>query len=282
MAQGTIHERRINRLIKGQRTSDGAGVRMNRLVGTSQVEAIGPILMLDHFGSNDPRNYINGFPSHPHRGFETITLMLEGRMCHQDHMGNSGLLLPGHVQWMTAAKGVIHSEMPEQIEGRMAGFQLWLNLPKKHKMDRPSWQDFTPEDLQNFSPEQGIEVALVAGFLLGKKGPVQRPITKPIIAMIHMAPGKNVSLDLPPKHANLVTPWEGTISIAGRTVPANQAAELDEGGILIIRNTGEQTARLLLAAARPLNEPVVRYGPFVMTSEREIHQAIKDFQTGRF
>lgn len=282
MPDGTASQRRISRIVKGLPASDGAGVKMTRLVGTPKVEEIGPFLMLDHFGSDDPNSYIAGFPEHPHRGFETITLMLAGRMRHKDHLGNSGLLQPGHVQWMTAARGIIHSEMPEQEEGRMAGFQLWLNLPRKHKMDKPDWHDFTPEDLTNFTPVEGVDVKLVAGSLLGRNGPVRRPITEPVVAMLHMAPGTTVTLDLPPAHAAMLCAWEGSISVGGKPIPTSHLAELDEGETVTLRNDEAETARLMLAAAAPLNEPVVRYGPFVMSTEGEIRQAIVDFQSGRF
>lgn len=273
--------RRLTQVIDGLPASDGAGVKMTRLVGTPDAPEVGPFLMLDLFGSDDPDAYIAGFPDHPHRGFETVTIMLAGRMRHRDHLGNSGLLEPGHVQWMTAARGIVHSEMPEQTEGRMAGFQLWLNLPRKHKMDDPDWHDFTPGELTRFAPGPGIEAALIAGSLLGETGPVSRPITEPVVATFEMAAGTSLALDLPAEHAAMVAPWEGAVEIGGATVAKGQVGLLSDGDALTV-TAGRDGVKLLLAAARPLNEPVVRYGPFVMATEGEIRQAIMDFRTGRF
>ena len=266
----------------GQPTSDGAGVKLTRVFGGAGIEAFDPFLMLDEFGSDKPDDYIAGFPPHPHRGFETVTYMLEGRMRHEDHMGNVGLLQGGGVQWMTAARGVIHSEMPEQEEGVMRGFQLWLNLPGKSKMGAASYDDIQPERIPRVTTQQGVDVVVIAGQFddgqLQQAGVVQRPDTEPQYFDIHLPAGAHISPRVPDGHRVLLYVYEGELQIAGHAqgVGKGRLARLSDTGDITLSSTSG--ARVLLIAGKPLNEPVVQYGPFVMNTREEIEQALRDFR----
>lgn len=274
--------RKVLSIQAGQPTSDGAGVKLTRVFGGPGIEAFDPFLMLDEFGSENPDEYIAGFPPHPHRGFETVTYMLEGRMRHEDHMGNVGLLQGGGVQWMTAARGVIHSEMPEQEEGAMRGFQLWLNLPAKSKMGDAGYDDIQPERIPRITTQNGVEVVVIAGQFddgqTSQAGAVQRPDTEPQYFDFHMPAGSHINPRVAEGHRVLLYVYEGEVEIAGRLqkLGTSRLARLSESGeIQLSTQTG---ARVLLIAGKPLGEPIVQYGPFVMNSREEIEQALRDFR----
>jgi redox-sensitive bicupin YhaK (pirin superfamily) len=274
--------RKVLSIQAGQPTSDGAGVKLTRVFGGPGIESFDPFLMLDEFGSENPDEYIAGFPPHPHRGFETVTYMLEGRMRHEDHMGNVGLLQGGGVQWMTAARGVIHSEMPEQEEGAMRGFQLWLNLPAKSKMGDAGYDDIQPERIPRITTQDGVEVVVIAGQFddgqTAQAGAVQRPDTEPQYFDFHMPAGSQISPRIADGHRVLLYVYEGEVEIAGQTQKLGQSrlARLSESGE--IQLSAPKAARLLLIAGKPLGEPIVQYGPFVMNSREEIEQALRDFR----
>ena len=277
----TNTRRTIVRTVAGQPTSDGAGVRLNRVIGTPALPDLDPFLMLDEFRSDDAGDYIAGFPDHPHRGFETVTYMLAGRMRHGDNQGNSGLLRPGSVQWMTAGRGIVHSEMPEQEDGLMWGFQLWVNLPARDKMGPPAYQDIDPERIPQVSPSAGVTIRVVAGQAGGASGPVDAPATQPVYLDITLDQGASHEQALPAGHNAFVYVYEGAIAIGDKTVAHGALGVLGEGSAVHASAQGGP-ARFLLVAGRPLSEPVVKYGPFVMNSEQEIRQAIADYQAGRF
>lgn len=281
-----VQTRAVETLIAGIPTSDGAGVKLTRVLTQQWQRRLDPYLMLDAFGSDQPDDYIAGFPDHPHRGFETITYMIAGRMQHRDSAGNEGLLENGGVQWMTAGRGVIHSEIPQQEEGVMEGFQLWLNLPAADKMCAPWYQDFKAADLPKLTTPEGVEVTVIAGESHGVKGAVTRAGTQPLYLDVHLPPGASFSQVLPSHHNAFVYVYRGVLDIAGTTVPAQRMAILandphSDGVVLQARSDVQQEVRALLIAAQPLNEPIVQYGPFVMNSTEQIHQAFADFRAGR-
>lgn len=276
-------DRAIKRVIPSMETSDGAGVRIRRSLGQTQRVRLDPFLMLDEFGSDQPQDYLAGFPSHPHRGFETVTYMIEGHMLHEDHLGNQGDLRNGGVQWMTAGRGIIHSEMPQQEEGMMRGFQLWLNLPAAEKLKNPGYRDIQPEDIPAISAD-GSEVRLIAG-TIGLNGQVHRGAvtggtTEPLYADIHLSPGGTVTLPVAGHLNAFVYLYEGAADIGEQQVQPSAVTILDKGDQLTV-NAGPEGAQVLLIAGRPLNEPVVQYGPFVMNSREEIEQTLKDYQSGQ-
>lgn len=270
----------------GQPTSDGAGVRLLRVIGGPGLERFDPFLMLDEFGSENPGEYIAGFPSHPHRGFETITYMLEGRMRHEDHMGHVGLLGSGGVQWMTAGRGVIHSEMPEQQEGTMRGFQLWLNLPAADKLCAPGYRDFAPEEIPSLRTAEGVGVKVIAGRFedgrIGADGAVQRPQTEPQLFDLQLPAGSQVTPKLAEGLRVMLYVYEGSLGVgdARTEASAGRLLRLSDQGALRLQSQGG--ARVLLIAGRPLGEPIVQYGPFVMNSREEIEQALRDYRNGNF
>ena len=273
-------ERRVAWAGRGMAASDGAGVKLTRVIGQPALPDLDPFLMLDEFGSDDPKAYIAGFPDHPHRGFETVTYMLAGRMRHRDNKGNEGLLTAGSVQWMTAGRGIVHSEMPEQEAGLMQGFQLWLNLPAKDKMSAPRYQDIPPEQIPLVRPAEGVEARLIAGELDGVKGPVEAGATEPFYADFRLAPGSAVGVALPAGHNAFAYVYEGAAEIGGRPTERGTIAVLTPGDRLAL--SSEHGARLIVVAGKPLREPVAKYGPFVMNSETELRQAFADYQAGRF
>lgn len=286
--------RTVQRLIPAIAASDGAGVKIKRSLGQNPHSRLDPFLMLDFFGSDNAGDYIKGFPPHPHRGFETVTYMLEGHMLHEDHLGNKGHLQSGGVQWMTAGRGIIHSEMPQQQDGLMHGFQLWLNLPAAEKMKAAAYVDMRPEQIPQQALAQG-EVKVIAGTLqiiertenlspnLTLSGPIQGLSTAPHYYDITLNAGQSLTLLLPPEHNAFVYPYQGEISVGdnatARRVPEHHAGVLTPGDTVQLH--AAQPSRLLLLAARPIGEPVVQYGPFVMNSVAEIEQAISDYQQGR-
>jgi len=275
----------VLRTLKGMPTSDGAGVRLTRVIGTPALPDLDPFLMLDEFGTDRAEDYIAGFPSHPHRGFETVTYMLDGRMRHKDNHGNEGLLTPGSVQWMTAGRGLVHSEMPEQESGRMRGFQLWVNLPARDKMVEPRYQEYAPERIPTMSPARGVELKLIAGSVGQVQGPIQQPATDPLYLDVTLAAGAQWQCPLPEGHNAFAYVFEGEAVLgeadAARSVPQHELAVLGGGAVLPLRG-GEQGARLIVVAGRPLREPVVRHGPFVMNTREQLMQAFIDYEQGRF
>jgi redox-sensitive bicupin YhaK (pirin superfamily) len=290
MVNGEIAARAVRRVVKGMPTSDGAGVKLRRVIGQPQLPDLDPFLMLDEFGTDKAEDYIAGFPDHPHRGFETVTYMLDGRMRHRDNHGNEGVLVPGSVQWMTAGRGLVHSEMPEQQEGRMRGFQLWLNLPAREKMTAPKYQEFGPERIPTAAPAPGVTAKVIAGNVAGVVGPIAQPATDPTYLDLAIEPGATFREPLAAEYAAFLYVYEGTISVGGGpdpiTVRTHELAVLDEGAE--VRLTGVtagadgKSARAILVAGRPLREPVAKYGPFVMNTRDELQQAFIDFQSGKF
>lgn len=274
--------RGVERVVAGVATSDGAGVRLTRVLTHELQQRLDPFLMLDAFGSDHPDDYIAGFPDHPHRGFETITYMLAGRMLHRDSAGHQGLLESGGVQWMTAGRGVIHSEIPQQEEGLMEGFQLWLNLPAADKMATPWYRDFKAEELPRVRTAEGVDVTVIAGASHGVAGAVTRDATEPLYLDIHLPAGARFAQALPAGHNAFVYVYRGSVQLAGKTVPAQRMAILDNthGADGMQVQAGED-ARILLIAGKPLREPIVQYGPFVMNSQEQIYQAMRDFRDGK-
>jgi quercetin 2,3-dioxygenase len=276
--------RPLHRVIEALPTSDGAGVKLRRSLGSSQFARLDPFLMLDEFSSDNPDDYIAGFPSHPHRGFETVTYLLEGHMLHEDHLGNRGDLKTGAVQWMTAGRGIIHSEMPQQKDGRLRGFQLWLNLPAKEKMKPAGYRDIDPGEIPVARLAGGGEAKVVAGALETNdaliEGPMQGASTAPLYMDVTLPPGTRFSQALGDDRNAFIYVFEGSAMIGDRNVPNHSAGVLGAGDTIQI-DAGADGARFLLLAAKPLHEPVVQYGPFVMNTREEIEQAIRDYQSGR-
>ena len=274
--------RTIEYLIAGQATSDGAGVKLTRVLTQNLQRRLDPFLMLDAFGSDNPNDYIAGFPDHPHRGFETVTYMIAGRMLHRDSAGHEGLLENGGVQWMTAGRGVIHSEIPQQEHGAIEGFQLWLNLPGRDKMSVPWYRDFKNEELPQFNTPTGVAVTVIAGNSHGVAGAVTRDATAPLYLDLHLGAGSCFEQALPVSHNAFVYVYRGEVQVAGQVVPAQRMALLANDaaadGVVIEANAD---AKALLIAGQPLGEPIAQYGPFVMNTQQEIHQAIRDFREGR-
>ena len=279
------HSRSVERIVRGQPTSDGDGVKLTRVLTQPLQKRLDPFLMLDAFGSDAASDYIGGFPSHPHRGFETVTIMLEGRMRHQDSVGNVGLLEPGSVQWMTAGRGIIHSEMPEQEEGRMAGFQLWVNLAAKDKMTAPAYRDVPPANVPALTLANGVHVRVIAGSALGVAGAVSRPTTEPLVLDITLPAGESFDAALPAGHNAFVYVYGGGVvdvggAAATRVESERMAILANDAAADGVRLTAMQAARVLLVAGAPLNEPIAQYGPFVMNTTAQIHEAVADFQRG--
>jgi quercetin 2,3-dioxygenase len=282
-AERVQKSRAVERLVGGQFVMDGAGVKINRVLTGPLQRRLDPFLMLDAFGSDKPGDYIAGFPSHPHRGFETITYMLTGRMRHRDSGGNEGLITNGGVQWMTAGRGVIHSEMPEQEEGLMEGFQLWLNLPSQDKMSEPWYRDIPNEALPRFALASGAEVQVIAGQTHGVTGAVVRDGTQPMYLDIALPADASVDLALPQGHNAFLYVYRGEVVVEGKAVPQGRMAILDNAeGADGVRIKAAQESKLLLIAGRPLQEPIAQYGPFVMNTEAQLREAMEDFRAGRF
>jgi hypothetical protein len=290
MNSSSVASRPVRRVVTGMATSDGAGVKLRRVIGQPALPDLDPFLMLDEFGTDRAEDYIAGFPDHPHRGFETVTYMLDGRMRHRDNHGNEGVLVPGSVQWMTAGRGLVHSEMPEQQEGRMRGFQLWLNLPARDKMTAPKYQEFGPERIPTAAPANGVTARVIAGEVAGLKGPIFQPATDPTYLDLGIDPGATFVHALPPDYAAFLYVFEGAMQVGaepGATrVGTHQLAVLGEGEEIrlsgISAGPDGKRARAILVAGRPLREPVAKYGPFVMNTREELQQAFEDFQSGRF
>ncbi len=275
--------RAVERLVRGVATSDGAGVKLTRVLTQDLQRRLDPFLMLDAFHSDDPNDYIAGFPDHPHRGFETVTYMIAGRMRHRDSAGHEGLLENGGVQWMTAGCGVIHSEMPEQQDGVMEGFQLWLNLPARAKMSPAWYRDFAAAEIPQFATTDGAEVRVIAGASHGVGGAVEREATEPLYLDVQLAPGARFAQALPADHNAFVYVYRGEASVAGTRVAERNMAILanDPAADGVAVEAGEAGARVLVIAGRPLGEPIAQYGPFVMNTQEEIYAAVSDYREGR-
>ncbi len=282
-----MNARSVRHVIESVPTSDGAGVKLRRSLGSGPFARLDPFLMLDEFYSDNPDDYLAGFPSHPHRVFETVTYMLDGRMEHKDHLGNTGDLGPGSVQWMTAGRGVIHSEMPRQSEGRMRGFQLWINLPAREKMKPADYRDIPSGDVPELAFDGGI-ARIIAGTLdmAGQRvdgavnGTGDSMSTDPLYIDLRLDPGSKTTIAVKSGHNSFVYLYEGDAVIGYQLLQRRNAGVLD-GGDQVTVQAGDQGARLLLLAGKPLDEPVVQYGPFVMNTREEIEQALSDYQEGR-
>ena len=272
--------RELERTIESVPTSDGAGVKLRRSLGSVRGLYLDPFLMLDEFSSDDAADYIAGFPSHPHRGFETVTYMLEGRMRHRDNKGNEGVLETGGVQWMTAGRGIVHSEMPEQRAGRMRGFQLWVNLPAAQKMTAPRYQEFAADRFELAMPSPGMSAKVIAGRFGGAAGPVTGIAIDPLYIDLRLGPGVAQEVPVTRGHAAVIYVFDGAASCGATAVPRGTLAVLGDGARIRIA-AGKEGAGLLLIAGRPLGEPIARYGPFVMNTRDEIAQAFADFHAGR-
>lgn len=275
--------RTVSNVIESQIASDGAGVKLRRSIGTGAISELDPFLLLDAFGTENPDDYIAGFPDHPHRGFETVTYMIKGQMRHKDSTGAEGVLGPGSVQWMTAGRGIIHSEMPEQCEGEMRGFQLWVNLPAKDKMCAPRYQNIDPDDVPEIQNDV-LKIRVVAGTasLDGKNqlGPVRGVSVDPLYLDIAFQQAGTYTQSVTKGQTAFVYVFEGSARISGTTIDTHNLAILNDGDTVDIEADGP--ARLILVAGTPISEPVARYGPFVMNTHTEIRQAITDFQAGKF
>jgi len=276
--------RQVAQVVRGLPTSDGAGVKLTRVIGQPALDMLDPFLMLDEFRSDQANDYLAGFPNHPHRGFETVTYMLAGRMRHGDNQGNSGLLTAGSVQWMTAGRGIVHSEMPEQEDGLMWGFQLWVNLPAKDKMTAPRYQDIAPERIPEVELAPGVTARVIAGRAGGAIGPVQADATKAVYLDVRLDAGTQAEIELPPGHNAFAYVYEGQARIGDGSRSALSRGDLGvlERGDRVRLAAPEAATRLILVAGKPFNEPVAKYGPFVMNTQQQIVQAIEDFRAGRF
>lgn len=275
--------RELRQIINGDRVSDGAGVQLTRIIGSPQLNMLDPFLMFDAFGSDKPQDYIAGFPPHPHRGFETVTYMLEGRMRHEDSAGNAGVIETGGVQWMTAGKGIIHSEMPEQKEGRLAGFQLWVNLPAKEKMNEPKYQEFGAEQIPVARLDNGTEIKVIAGQTdSGVNGVIDNPFVNPLYLHVFLPAGVTFEQTVKETDNTFLYLMKGQIQVGDKQRPLNagQLAVLETGSK--VRVNSERDTEFVLVSGQPLNEPIARGGPFVMNTREQIEQAFDDYRHGRF
>jgi quercetin 2,3-dioxygenase len=285
--------RTLERIVRGQATSDGDGVKLTRVLTQDLQRRLDPFLMLDAFRNDNPDDYMGGFPNHPHRGFETVTYMLHGRMRHHDSAGNSGLLQGGGAQWMTAGRGLVHSEMPEQEDGLMEGFQLWVNLPGKNKMMAPIYRDLVPEQIPQWALSGGITIRMIAGTVYATrqgqrteyKGAVERQDTEPIFVDVHFADAGEISLELPESHNAFIYTYRGEINV-GDGSDAKPVSDTKMGilsnvsGASSIRLSSASASRCILVAGRALNEPIAQHGPFVMNTREELMKAVTDYQAG--
>jgi redox-sensitive bicupin YhaK (pirin superfamily) len=279
--------RYVSRVVNGMAATDGAGVELTRVIGQPALPMHDPFLLLDAFRSDRPDDYIAGFPPHPHRGFETVTYLLNGRMRHKDNAGHEGVIGPGGVQWMTAGRGIVHSEMPEQEHGLLEGFQLWVNLPAAHKMDAPAYQEHAQERIPWEHRPGGVSIRVVSGRTAqGTEGPVIQPLTEPLYLDVSLPPGTVLEEELPPEHNAFVYMIDGQV-LADDGDDGQVSLNRDDLGILshgdkVVLAGGTEPSRFLLVAGRPLHEPVARGGPFVMNTKAEIRQAEEDYAAGRF
>ena len=279
--------RQISRIISGQATADGAGVRLRRYIGSAELDQIDPFLLLDFFESDNPDDYIAGFPSHPHRGFETVTYLLAGKVRHEDSAGHGGIIESGGIQWMTAGRGIIHSEMPEQEHGRLAGFQLWVNLPATEKMCPPAYHEYPASEIPTEIRDNGTTLRVITGATSAQTiGPVQGVATDPVYLDVTLPADCTLTEPMPNGHTAFIFVIDGELTLPdGENTPAllsaTQLGTLSNGAAVCV-TAGDAGARFLLVAAKPLNEPIARYGPFVMNTRHEIEQAVADYNAGRF
>ena len=281
--EAVTRARAVEQLVTGQPTSDGAGVKLTRVLTQQFQRRLDPFLMLDAFGTDNPDDYIGGFPDHPHRGFETVTYMIAGQMRHRDSFGHEGLLRNGGVQWMTAGSGIVHSELPEQADGRMEGFQLWLNLRSRDKMRAPWYRDIQSAEIPEFTTPDGVTARVIAGRSHGVGGAMEREVTEPLYLDLQVPAGATFAHALPAKFNAFVYVYRGAVDIAGTRVPAQRMAILknaaDSDGVML---RAVEPARVLLIAGLPLNEPIAQHGPFVMNTRDELIAAVQDYQAGKF
>ena len=282
-----LNLRRISRIVKGMPATDGAGVELTRVIGQPALPMLDPFLLLDAFRSDKPEDYIAGFPPHPHRGFETVTYLLAGRMRHKDNAGHEGVIEPGGIQWMTAGKGIVHSEMPEQENGMLEGFQLWINLPASHKMDKAAYQEYPAGQIPLESRQAGIEVRVISGVTSrGTKGPVEQPLTEPLYLDVLVPAGQNYFEALPQSHNAFIYVIHGSVSLENEDGKTMSLARDDLGvltqGDAVSLQAEKEHARFLVVAGKPLKEPVARGGPFVMNTRTEVQQAFEDYKQGEF
>jgi quercetin 2,3-dioxygenase len=282
-AENVTNARGVEQIVTGLPTSDGAGVKLTRVLTQQYQHRLDPFLMLDAFGTDNPDDYIGGFPNHPHRGFETVTYMIAGQMRHRDSFGHEGLLKNGGVQWMTAGSGIVHSELPEQAEGRMEGFQLWLNLRSKDKMRAPWYRDIQSTEIPEFTTPEGVAARVIAGSSHGVKGAMEREVTEPLYLDLHFTAGASFAQTLPANFNAFVYVYRGALRIGETRVPTQRMAILknsaDSDGVLL---RAEESTRALLIAGLPLGEPIAQHGPFVMNTRDELIQAVQDYQAGNF
>lgn len=269
--------RRITQRVKGIATQDGAGVKLTRIIGQPALPRLDPFLMLDFFGSEEASDYIEGFPPHPHRGFQTVTYMLTGKMRHKDSVGNEGVIESGGIQWMNAGKGIIHEEMPEQESGLLRGFQLWVNLPASEKLSAPGYQDIQPSAVPVVELGGGNVVKVLAGSVQGVSGPVKTQAVAPLFADFQLTNDEKQHVEIEQGHNAFVYCYEGALSVGKEVVNEGELAVLSEEGNVELSGVG----KAILVAGEPIKEPVVQYGPFVMNTEQEIRQALMDYQSGR-
>lgn len=268
---------RILRRAQGMPASDGAGVKLSRIIGQPGLKNLDPFLMLDEFGSDKPQDYLAGFPPHPHRGFQTVTYMLEGKMGHKDSVGNSGIIEDGGLQWMNAGKGIIHEEMPQQTQGRMRGFQLWVNLPAKEKMSAPGYQDIPSAEIPEVQVDQA-KVRVLAGEFQGITGPVSTQAIQPQFLDLHIDSGGRISWDTQPTHNGFLYVYEGTVQVGKETLKKGQLGVLEFDTSIEV--SASEEAKAIFVSGQPINEPIAQYGPFVMNTDAELRQAMQDYQAG--
>jgi len=281
--------RTVQKIITPKLVQDGAGVLIKRFFPMQGVDQVDPFLLFDHFGSDQAQDYIAGFPMHPHRGIQTVTYMLEGRIKHQDSVGNAGSIEAGDVQWMSAGRGIMHEEMPETTEGKMSGFQLWVNLAATEKMSPPDYQDYQSAQIPEVITAEGHKARVISGSLLGQTGVVEHVSTQPIYADVHMVEG-SLSLQLPKEHQAFVYVYEGSLSIDNRADDGRVSSAIQvKSPCVALLTTGEQLdvladqpCRFMLAAGQAINEPMVRLGPFVMNTQEEINATVQELRRGDF
>lgn len=278
----TLTPRTVRQIIEPQPVLEGAGVRLKRSFPGRSLDFPDPFLLFDHFGSDDPRDYMPGFPMHPHRGIETVTYMLTGAVAHRDSLGNAGVIQAGDVQWMTAGGGIMHEEMPQQApDGRMEGFQLWVNLPARLKMSQPRYQEFTAETIPQVQRSDGVTVRVIAGRVEGAAGPVTEIAADPIYLDVAVPAGGSFTFPVTRGHTALAYVFSGEGTLGGSSIRAPKLLLFGDGDSVEV-TTGGQAVRFLLMSGQPANEPIVRYGPFVMNTREEILQALRDLQDGTF
>lgn len=271
--------RQITQLVSGQNTSDGGGVKLKRIIGQGVLPRLDPFLLLDEFASDQPEDYLAGFPEHPHRGFQTVTYMLAGKMQHKDSKGNVGLIESGGLQWMNAGRGIIHAEMPQQTQGLMRGFQLWLNLPASQKMSEPSYQDIPPADIPVLQVNPGLEIKVLAGVYGDTSGPVYTQAVKPLFLDIRFHRAQTTTVQLERESTAFIYCYQGSVLIADSVLEQGQLGVLTDGEQVEV--VGESDSCCILVSAQPIKEPIVQYGPFVMNTQQEIEQALQDYQSGK-